>query len=210
MATARHQAGSSRWAQGGLAAVDVVKDYRRMAEQMREMELQRALRALARGEDPQRIVTQLARGITNKLIHAPTAGLRQASADGRQDLLAHARKLLGLAAGLALQGFQLGDPPLIGTKGKAAKISVARRRRDRTKGAMVARIAGVDIPNEKRIATSLTYIFGIGPHRAQEICKKADIDPETKLRAVNDALLMLRDIFLIHLYNLRSLYDPQD
>lgn len=82
-----------------LAAVDVVKDYRRMAEQMREIELQRALRALARGDDPQRIATQLARAITNKLIHAPTTGLRQASADGRQDLLAHARKLLGLAAG---------------------------------------------------------------------------------------------------------------
>ena len=47
---------------------------------------------------PQRVVTQLASAITNKLIHAPTAGLRQASADGRQDLLAHARKLLGLAA----------------------------------------------------------------------------------------------------------------
>ena len=70
-----------------------------MAEQMREIELQRALRALARGDDPQRIATQLARAITNKLIHAPTTGLRQASADGRQDLLAHARKLLGLAAG---------------------------------------------------------------------------------------------------------------
>jgi glutamyl-tRNA reductase len=82
-----------------LAAVDVVKDYRRMAEQMREVELQRALRALARGEDPQRIATQLARAITNKLIHAPTTGLRQASANGRQDLLAHARNLLGLAAG---------------------------------------------------------------------------------------------------------------
>lgn len=82
-----------------LAAVDVVKDYRRMAEQMRELELQRALRALDRGEDPRRIATQLARAITNKLIHAPTAGLRQASVDGRQDLLAHGRKLLGLAAG---------------------------------------------------------------------------------------------------------------
>ncbi len=82
-----------------LAAVDVVKDYRLMAEQMRELELQRALRALARGEDPQRIATQLARSITNKLIHAPTAGLRQASADGRQDLLVHARKLLGLVPG---------------------------------------------------------------------------------------------------------------
>ena len=50
----------------------------------------------------------------------------------------------------------------------------------------VARIAGVDIPNEKRIATSLTYIFGIGPHRAQEICKKADIDPETKTRDISE------------------------
>ena len=82
-----------------LAAVDVVKDYRRMAEQISEAELQRALRALARGDDPRRIATQLARVLTNKLIHAPTAGLRQASADGRQDVLAHARKLLGLAPG---------------------------------------------------------------------------------------------------------------
>lgn len=82
-----------------LAAVDVVKDYRRMAEQISEVELQRALRALARGDDPRRIATQLARVLTNKLIHAPTAGLRQASADGRQDVLAHARKLLGLVPG---------------------------------------------------------------------------------------------------------------
>jgi small subunit ribosomal protein S13 len=50
----------------------------------------------------------------------------------------------------------------------------------------VARIAGVDIPNEKRISTSLTYIFGIGPHRAVEICKKADIDPETKTRDISE------------------------
>lgn len=35
-------------------------------------------------------------------------------------------------------------------------------------------------------------------------------DPETKLRAVKDALLMLRDILLIHLKNLRGLYDPQE
>lgn len=82
-----------------LASVDVVKDYRRLAEETRELELQRALRALARGEDPQKIAAQLARAITNKLIHAPTAGLRQASAEGRQDLLAHACKLLGIEAG---------------------------------------------------------------------------------------------------------------
>jgi glutamyl-tRNA reductase len=79
-----------------LGAIDVVKEYRQMAEQLREQELQRALRALNRGDDPQQIVAQLARGITNKLIHAPTAGLKQASADGRQDLLTNARGLLGL------------------------------------------------------------------------------------------------------------------
>jgi glutamyl-tRNA reductase len=79
-----------------LGALDAVKEYRNMAEQLRENELQRAQRALARGEDPQQVLAQLARAITNKLIHAPTAGLKQASADGRQDLLNNACKLLGL------------------------------------------------------------------------------------------------------------------
>jgi glutamyl-tRNA reductase len=79
-----------------LAAVDVVKEYRQMAEQLREQELQRALRGLDRGDDPAELLTRLSRGITNKLLHAPTTGLKQASADGRQDLLAHARGLLGL------------------------------------------------------------------------------------------------------------------
>lgn len=79
-----------------LAAVDSVKEYRRMAEDLRQQELDRALRALGRGEDPQVVAAQLARGITNKLIHAPTAGLKQASAAGREDLLAAARRLLGL------------------------------------------------------------------------------------------------------------------
>ncbi len=50
----------------------------------------------------------------------------------------------------------------------------------------MARIAGVDIPNEKRIATSLTYIYGIGPARAVTICKKADINPETKTRDLTE------------------------
>ena len=81
-----------------LDAVDSVREYRQMAERLRERELQRALRALARGEDPQQVVAQLARSVTNKLIHAPTAGLKQASAEGRQDLLAGARRLLGLDA----------------------------------------------------------------------------------------------------------------
>lgn len=79
-----------------LGAVDAVKDYRRMAEGLREQELQRALKSLARGDDPKQVLTHLSRGITNKLIHAPTAGLKQASAEGREDLLANARRLLGI------------------------------------------------------------------------------------------------------------------
>ncbi len=82
-------------------AVDTVKEYRAMAEQLRDAELQRAQRALARGEDPLQILVQLSRGITNKLIHAPTTGLKQASAEGRQDLINSARRLLGLDAGHA-------------------------------------------------------------------------------------------------------------
>jgi glutamyl-tRNA reductase len=80
----------------GLEAVDSVKEYRTMAEQVREREFQRAQRALDRGDDPRQILAQLSRTITNKLIHAPTAGLKQASVDGRQDLINNARKLLGM------------------------------------------------------------------------------------------------------------------
>lgn len=47
----------------------------------------------------------------------------------------------------------------------------------------MARIAGVDLPRNKRGVISLTYIFGIGPSRAKEILKKADIDENIK---VND------------------------
>lgn len=82
-----------------LAGVDDVKAYRSMAERLRESELQRARRALARGEEPQQVLAQFSRSLTNKLIHAPTAGLRQASAEGRHDLLEDARRLLGLESG---------------------------------------------------------------------------------------------------------------
>jgi small subunit ribosomal protein S13 len=59
----------------------------------------------------------------------------------------------------------------------------------------VARIAGVDIPNEKRLVTSLTYIFGIGPTRASEICAKAEIDPEVKTGTLTeDQARIIRNI----------------
>ena len=81
-----------------LAAVDTVKEYRQMAQQLSDHELQRALRSLARGDDPSQVAAILARNVTNKLIHAPTRGLKDASAAGRRDLLAMARDLLGLGS----------------------------------------------------------------------------------------------------------------
>jgi small subunit ribosomal protein S13 len=53
----------------------------------------------------------------------------------------------------------------------------------------MARIAGVDIPNEKRLEISLRYIYGIGPHSASVICEKTGIAPETKTRDLTDAEL---------------------
>jgi small subunit ribosomal protein S13 len=44
----------------------------------------------------------------------------------------------------------------------------------------VARIAGVDLPKDKKIEISLTYIFGIGPTSAKKILAEAGIDPNTK------------------------------
>jgi small subunit ribosomal protein S13 len=46
----------------------------------------------------------------------------------------------------------------------------------------VARVAGIEIPNNKRIEIALTYIYGIGRSAAQAICKKANIDVYKKLR----------------------------
>jgi small subunit ribosomal protein S13 len=50
----------------------------------------------------------------------------------------------------------------------------------------MARISGVDIPREKRLEISLTYIFGIGRTTAQKICKEIDLDPNTRVRDLTD------------------------
>jgi small subunit ribosomal protein S13 len=50
----------------------------------------------------------------------------------------------------------------------------------------MARIAGVDIPREKRLVISLTYIYGIGRTTAAAICEATDIDPSTRVRDLTD------------------------
>ena len=51
----------------------------------------------------------------------------------------------------------------------------------------MARIAGVDIPREKRLVISLTYIYGIGRTASEQICDTAGIDPSTRVRDLTDA-----------------------
>ncbi len=48
------------------------------------------------------------------------------------------------------------------------------------------RIAGVDVPNEKRIEISLRYIYGIGPHLAREVLKEAGVDPNTRAKNLTE------------------------
>jgi small subunit ribosomal protein S13 len=50
----------------------------------------------------------------------------------------------------------------------------------------MARIAGVDIPREKRLEVSLTYIFGIGRPTALKICEELDLDADTKVSALTE------------------------
>ena len=50
----------------------------------------------------------------------------------------------------------------------------------------MARIAGVDLPREKRVEIGLTYIFGLGRTRAIETVKGADVNPDTRVRDLTD------------------------
>jgi len=50
----------------------------------------------------------------------------------------------------------------------------------------VARIAGVDIPNDKRVVVSLTYIYGIGRTSAEKICDKASINMSTRVKDLTE------------------------
>jgi small subunit ribosomal protein S13 len=50
----------------------------------------------------------------------------------------------------------------------------------------VARIAGVDIPREKRVEIALTYIYGIGNTVAKQVCVSTDVSPDTRVRDLTD------------------------
>ncbi|MGP9489089.1 30S ribosomal protein S13 [Arthrobacter sp. MYb211] len=58
----------------------------------------------------------------------------------------------------------------------------------------MARLAGVDIPREKRVIIALTYIYGVGKTRAEEIIAATGTNPDTRVKDLSDAdLVQLRD-----------------
>ncbi|HEX7054153.1 MAG TPA: glutamyl-tRNA reductase [Burkholderiales bacterium] len=74
-----------RWMES-RASVPLIRSLRGRAEQARQRELERARRALARGEDPQQVLEALSQALANKLLHAPTQALAEASAEERDAL----------------------------------------------------------------------------------------------------------------------------
>ena len=51
----------------------------------------------------------------------------------------------------------------------------------------MARISGIDLPKEKRVEIGLTYIYGIGRARSNEILKNADVNPDTRVRDLSES-----------------------
>jgi small subunit ribosomal protein S13 len=50
----------------------------------------------------------------------------------------------------------------------------------------MARIAGVDIPRNKKLGVAITYIFGVGPTNGKEIVQRANVNPETRVRDLTE------------------------
>lgn len=80
-------------AQGAAATI---RDFRAHADQIREEALNKALRALKRGKQPEEALDLLANALTNKLTHIPSTQIRQAGMNERHDLIAAARELFKL------------------------------------------------------------------------------------------------------------------
>lgn len=79
-----------------LNAIATLRAFRGRAETIREQELEKARRALEKGQPAAEVLESLSRGITNKLIHAPSVKMKHASAEGRDDLMRLTQELFEL------------------------------------------------------------------------------------------------------------------
>lgn len=79
-----------------LKGVDTIRAFREQAEQKRDEQLAAAQKQLAAGKDPEQVMNDLARTLTNKLIHEPSAQLNLAAYSGRKEILDTARELFNI------------------------------------------------------------------------------------------------------------------
>ena len=79
-----------------LDSVDIIRDYRNDVTQVKEQLLDRALTQLGSGKDPEKVMTELANKLTNRLMHAPTKAIKDAAEKGEVGQLVQMKKMLGL------------------------------------------------------------------------------------------------------------------
>lgn len=79
-----------------LGAVDTIRAVRDNVSELRDAELEKALRALQRGDEAEQVLRSFARNLTNKFLHEPTTRLKQASEEGLQERIEWANHLFGL------------------------------------------------------------------------------------------------------------------
>jgi len=79
-----------------LDAVTTLKAFRQHAEGVRDGELEKAMKRLQKGDDAQKVIATLATMLTNKLIHQPTVQMREASAEGRKEVMEWVQELYQL------------------------------------------------------------------------------------------------------------------
>ena len=68
----------------------------------------------------------------------------------------------------------------------------------------MARIEGVDLPRNKRVEVGLTYVYGIGLPRAQQILKHTGVNPDTRIKDLTDADVTLLREFISQNYKLEG------
>jgi len=83
----------------GFKAVGTIRAFRQSVEQIRDAELERALRALEHGQPAEDVLRALAHGLTNKLLHTPTTRLKRAGEEGREEHIRWTHELFDLKQG---------------------------------------------------------------------------------------------------------------
>ena len=84
--------------QKALNAVDTIRAFRKSIEILRDVEVEKALSSVRRGQDSEEVINTLARNLTNKLMHKPTTRLKLAGEEGREDTIHVTKDLFGLTA----------------------------------------------------------------------------------------------------------------